>query len=81
LNENPSGMPTSDRVQVRKDQHGDQHQGIGWDADSVDLGHVEALGSIAVLDGFLSERREERELISVYSRRGFGMVRNSPRTE
>jgi hypothetical protein len=51
-------MPTGDRVQVRKDQHGDQHQGIGWDADSVDLSHVEALGSIAVFDGFLTERRE-----------------------
>jgi hypothetical protein len=74
-------MPTSDRVQVRKHQHGDQHQGIGWDADSVDLGHVEALGPIAVLDGFLSGRREEMELISMHFRRGHGARRNSPRRE
>lgn len=74
-------MPTSDRVQVRKDQHGDQHQGVRWDADSVYLGYVEALGSIAVLNGFLSGRREEGELISMYFRRGYGAGRNSPRRE
>ena len=60
-------MPTSDRVQICKNQHGDQHQGVGWDADSVDLGHVEALGPITILDGFLVERKEERMSRSVCS--------------
>lgn len=53
LHHDPDRMPTRLCVHIRKNQHGQQHQRIRRDADGVDLGDVESLGAVGVLDCFL----------------------------
>jgi hypothetical protein len=63
LNDDPNGMPTSNSVEVRKDQHGDQHEGVGGNADRIDLGNVEAFLSLGVENRFLRACRGSRLVI------------------
>jgi hypothetical protein len=79
LNDDPNGMPTGNSVEVRKDQHGDQHESVGGNADRIDLGNVEPFLSLGVENGFLESTKGIQ--VSRQGRPGTSSERNTHKEE
>jgi len=59
-------MPTGNSVEVRKDQHGHQHESVGGNADRVDLGDVESFLPLGIENRFLrTERIQVRQWVGL----------------